>query len=41
LLVRVTFQSHEATFTEVQINDFSSRIVSGLEKELGARLRAS
>jgi phenylalanyl-tRNA synthetase beta chain len=41
LLVRVTFQSHEATFTEAQINDFSSRIVSGLEKELGAALRAS
>jgi phenylalanyl-tRNA synthetase beta chain len=41
LLVRVTFQSHEATFTEAQINDFSGRIVSGLDKELGATLRAS
>ena len=41
LLVRVTFQSHEITFTEAQINDFSSRIVAGLEKELGASLRAN
>jgi phenylalanyl-tRNA synthetase beta chain len=41
LLVRVTFQSKEGTFTDVQINDFSSRIVSVLEKELGAGLRAS
>jgi phenylalanyl-tRNA synthetase beta chain len=41
LLVRVTFQSREATLTEVQINDFSSRIVSTLEKNLGASLRAS
>ena len=41
LLVRVTFQSHEATLTEAQINDFSGRIVSALEKTLGASLRAS
>jgi phenylalanyl-tRNA synthetase beta chain len=41
LLVRVTFQSNEATFTDAQINDFSSRIVSTLEKDLGASLRAS
>ena len=41
LLVRVTFQSREATLTEAQITDFSSRIVSALEKELGASLRAS
>jgi phenylalanyl-tRNA synthetase beta chain len=40
LLVRVTFQSKEATFTDAQINDFSSRIISTLEKELGASLRA-
>jgi len=41
LLVRVLFQSREATLTEAQINDFSSRIVSALEKNLGASLRAS
>jgi phenylalanyl-tRNA synthetase beta chain len=41
LLVRVTFQSRESTFTEAQINDFSARIVAALEKNLGASLRAS
>jgi phenylalanyl-tRNA synthetase beta chain len=41
LLVRVTFQSKEATFTEAQINAFSSRIVAALEKSVGASLRAS
>ncbi len=41
LLVRVTFQSREATLTDAQITDFSNRIVSALEKELGAALRAS
>lgn len=41
LLVRVTFQSRESTFTDAQINDFSSRIVTALEKTLGASLRAS
>jgi phenylalanyl-tRNA synthetase beta chain len=41
LLVRVVFQSREATFTEAQINDFSARIVSALEKNVGASLRAS
>jgi phenylalanyl-tRNA synthetase beta chain len=41
LLVRVTFQSREATLTETQISDFSNRIVSALEKELGASLRAN
>jgi phenylalanyl-tRNA synthetase beta chain len=40
LLVRVTFQSREATLTEAQIADFSSRIVAALEKNLGAQLRA-
>jgi phenylalanyl-tRNA synthetase beta chain len=40
LLVRVTFQSREATLTEVQIGDFSGRIVAALEKNLGAQLRA-
>jgi phenylalanyl-tRNA synthetase beta chain len=41
LLVRVTFQSRESTFTEAQINDFSARIVAALEKNLGASLRAN
>jgi phenylalanyl-tRNA synthetase beta chain len=41
LLVRVTFQSREATLTDAQTADFSSRIVDTLEKNLGAQLRAS
>jgi phenylalanyl-tRNA synthetase beta chain len=41
LLVRVTFQSREATLSEAQITDFSGRIVAALEKQLGAQLRAS
>jgi phenylalanyl-tRNA synthetase beta chain len=41
LLVRVTFQSREATLTEAQITDYSGRIVGALEKNLGAQLRAS
>jgi phenylalanyl-tRNA synthetase beta chain len=41
LLVRVTFQSREATLTDAQINDFSSKIISALEKNLAAQLRAS
>lgn len=40
LLVRVTFQSREATLTDAQISDFSSHIVAALEKTLGASLRA-
>jgi phenylalanyl-tRNA synthetase beta chain len=40
LLVRVVFQSREATLTEAQISAFSNRIVSALEQELGASLRA-
>jgi phenylalanyl-tRNA synthetase beta chain len=39
LLVRVTFQSAEATLTEAQLSDFSSRIISALEQKLGAALR--
>jgi phenylalanyl-tRNA synthetase beta chain len=41
LLVRVTFQSREATLTDAQITDFSARIVAALEKQLGAQLRAN
>jgi len=40
LLVRVTFQSREATLTDAQISDFSGRIVAALEKQLGAQRRA-
>jgi phenylalanyl-tRNA synthetase beta chain len=40
LLVRVTFQSREATLTDAQISDFSARVVAALEKNLGAQLRA-
>ncbi|HUN63530.1 MAG TPA: phenylalanine--tRNA ligase subunit beta [Candidatus Sulfotelmatobacter sp.] len=40
LLVRVTFQSNESTFTDAQITDFTARIVAGLEKNLGASLRS-
>jgi phenylalanyl-tRNA synthetase beta chain len=41
LLVRVTFQSRDATLTDTQIADFSRKIISALEKHLGAQLRAS
>ena len=41
LLVRVTFQSREATLTEAQIGDYSRKIISALENNLGAILRAS
>jgi phenylalanyl-tRNA synthetase beta chain len=41
LLVRVTFQSREATLTDALISDASARIISALEKQLGAQLRAS
>jgi len=41
LLVRVTFQSHQATLTEAQLADFTGRIVSALEQHLGAALRTA
>jgi phenylalanyl-tRNA synthetase beta chain len=41
LLVRVTFQSREATLTDAQTSGFSSKIISALEKDLAAQLRAS
>jgi phenylalanyl-tRNA synthetase beta chain len=41
LLVRVTFQSREATLTDAQISDFSAKIISAIERQLGAQLRAS
>ena len=40
LLVRVTFESHQATLTEAQLTNFSSRILAALEQTLGASLRA-
>jgi phenylalanyl-tRNA synthetase beta chain len=41
LMIRVTFQSAEATFTDEQLSDFSSRIVAALQQKLAAALRAS
>ena len=40
LLVRVTFESRQATLTEAQLTDFWSRIVDALQSNLGATLRA-
>jgi len=40
-MIRVTFQSTQATLTDAQLADFSSSIVAALEKKLGATLRAS
>ena len=41
LMIRVTFQSSQATLTDSQLTDFSSRIVAVLEQSFGATLRAS
>ena len=41
LLVRVVFQSREATLTEAQVNAHSAGIIAALEKKLRAHLRAS
>jgi phenylalanyl-tRNA synthetase beta chain len=41
LMIRVRFQSAEATFTDAQLSDYSSRIVTALQQKLGAALRAS
>jgi phenylalanyl-tRNA synthetase beta chain len=41
LMIRVTFQSREATLTDAQISDYSSRIVAALENAVGAHLRAA
>jgi len=40
LMIRVKFQSSQGTLTDSQLAEFSSRIVSALEKEVGATLRA-
>ena len=39
LMIRVKFQSAEATFTDAQLNDYSARIVAALQQKLGATLR--
>jgi phenylalanyl-tRNA synthetase beta chain len=41
LLVRVTFQSRDATLTDAHITDRSGQIIAALEKNLGAQLRTS
>jgi phenylalanyl-tRNA synthetase beta chain len=41
LMIRVTFQSAQATLTEAQVSEFSGRIVKALQEKLGAVLRAS
>lgn len=41
LMIRVKFQSSEATLTEGQLAEFSSRIVAALEQKLSAALRTS
>ena len=40
-MIRVVFQSGDATLTEAQVAKFSSRIVTALETKLGVSLRAS
>ena len=40
LLVRVRLESQQATLTEAQLTDFSSRILTALGEKLGATLRA-
>ena len=40
LLVRITFQSHQAALTEEQVGGFWTRVVAQLE-QLGATPRAS
>ena len=40
LMVRVVFQSPQATLTDSHVADFSSRIIAVLEHRLGASLRA-
>ncbi len=41
LLVRITFQSREATLTEAQLTGFTDRMVTALEQQLGAALRTA
>jgi phenylalanyl-tRNA synthetase beta chain len=41
LLVKIALQPRAATLTDAQIGEISARIVSALEKELGAQLRTA
>jgi phenylalanyl-tRNA synthetase beta chain len=41
LMIRVTFQSSQATLTEARVSDYSTRIVRALEEKLDASLRTS
>jgi phenylalanyl-tRNA synthetase beta chain len=41
LLVKIALQPRSATLTDTQIGDIAARIVSALEKELGAQLRTA
>jgi phenylalanyl-tRNA synthetase beta chain len=41
LLIRIALQPRSATLTDAQIGEISGRIVSALEKELGAQLRTA
>ncbi|HEY6128582.1 MAG TPA: phenylalanine--tRNA ligase subunit beta [Candidatus Acidoferrum sp.] len=41
LMIRVTFQSREATLTDPQIVEYSGKIVAALESSVGAELRSS
>jgi phenylalanyl-tRNA synthetase beta chain len=41
LMIRVTFQSAQATLTDAQLANFTSRIVAALQQKLGATLRTS
>jgi phenylalanyl-tRNA synthetase beta chain len=41
LLVKIALQPRSATLTDAQIGEISARIVSTLEKELGAQLRTA
>ena len=41
LMIRVTFVSAQATLTDAQLGDFSTRIISALEQHLSAALRAN
>jgi phenylalanyl-tRNA synthetase beta chain len=41
LMIRVAFQSADATLTDAQVAAYSSRIVSALEQQLGASLRTT
>ena len=39
LLIRVTLQSQEATFSEAMLGDLSARIIKSLEEQIGAQIR--